>query len=36
MKPMNNVTLVNGLGEIWQLFTQVYPEMVSQVKEWHQ
>ena len=36
MKPMSNVTLVNGLSEIWQLFTQVYPELVSQVKEWHQ
>ena len=36
MKQLNNVTLVNGLSEIYQLFTQLYPEMVAQVKEWYQ
>ena len=33
MKQLNNVTLVNGLSEIYQLFTQLYPELVPQVKE---
>ena len=36
MKQLNNVTLVNGLSEIYQLFTQLYPELVPQVKEWYQ
>ena len=36
MKQLNNVKLVNGLSEIYQLFTQLYPELVFQVKEWHQ
>ncbi len=36
MKQLTNVTLVNGLSEIYQLFTLLYPELVSQVKEWHQ
>ncbi len=36
MKQLNNLTLVNGLSEIYQLFTQLYPELVIQVKEWHQ
>ncbi len=36
MKQLNNVTLVNGLNEIYQLFTQLYPELVLQVKEWYQ
>lgn len=36
MKPVRNITLANGLSEIFQLFTLLYPEMVSQVKEWHQ
>lgn len=36
MKHLDHVTLVNGLSEIYQLFTLLYPEMVQQVKEWHQ
>jgi len=36
VKKLDNVTLVNGLHEIYQLFTQLYPELVPQVKEWHQ
>ena len=36
MKHLDHVTLVNGLSEIYQLFTLLYPEMVQQVKEWYQ
>ena len=32
MKHLDHVTLVNGLSEIYQLFTLLYPEMVQQVK----
>ena len=36
MKSLSNITLVNGPDEIYKLFTQLYPELVLQVKEWHQ
>lgn len=36
MKQLDHITLVNGLSEIYQLFTQLYPELVLQVKEWYQ
>ncbi len=34
MKMLQNVTLVNSLNEIYELFTKVYPEMKRQVIGW--
>lgn len=34
MKYLDPVTLVNSPGEIYQLFTEIFPEMVPDVKIW--